>query len=122
MSAEYDYLSSLRDSLSAVVGVKSVAIGLERGIGAKDSPFIRIVPERISASGMSGRTALFQVVFGVDAKNRDYDHMHERYFSMADEIIGICISHGATWVETVTDQDTVQNLKAGAIIFKAQIC
>jgi len=121
MSAAYDYLVTLRDALSVIDGVKSCKIGIERGIGSKDAPFVRVVPVSVSPDGNSSKMRV-QVVFGFDSKNRDYEELHRQYFDMADSIIDIAHENYAEWQQTVTDEDTVQNLKTAVIEFMVEEC
>ena len=123
MSAVYDYLVTVRDKMATISGVKTSKIGLERGVGSKDAPFIRIVPLDVKPQGgiSPSQNLTYQVVFGVDTKNRDYEELHDQYFSLAEEIIADGKALGGTWVRTVTDQDTVQNLKTAVVEFQAVI-
>ena len=117
MSAVYDYLVQCKTELQAITELDTVAIGIERGIGAKDAPFARIVPLTHSPSG-TGSALRFQVVFGFDAKNRDYEQLHAQYFDMEESIIRAIRRTGGFWESTVTDEDSVPNMKAAVIIFK----
>ena len=116
MSAVYDYLTECKAQLQSVAGLDTVAIGLERGIGAKDTPFARLVPVMHAPEKMT--TLLrFQVVYGFDIKNRDYEQLHRHYFEMERDLIDAIGRTGASWERTVTDEDTVPNLKTAIIFF-----
>ena len=123
MSAVYDYLVTVRDKMATIQGVKTSKIGLERGVGSKDTPFVRIVPIDVKPEGgiTPAQSLTYQVVFGVDAKVRDYEELHDQYFSLAEKIIAAGKSLGGTWLRTVTDEDTVQNLKTAVVEFRAVI-
>jgi len=45
MSKIFNFLTEMKSKLEAVDGIETLKIGLEKGIGSKDTPFIRIVPE-----------------------------------------------------------------------------
>ena len=116
MSATYDYLQKCKSALIATNVFTSVAVGLERGIGAKDAPFARIVPISHKPSGV-GTALRFQVVFGFDTKNKDYEILHSQYFDTEESIVKAIQRTGAKWENTVTDEDAVLNLKTAVIIF-----
>ena len=118
MSRVYDYLQQCKAKLQTIPTFQSVAIGLERGIGSKDAPFARIVPISHEPDGV-GATLRFQVVYGFDTKNRDYEQLHEQYFATEEAIIEAMRRTGALWERTVTDEDAVQNLKTAVILFVA---
>ncbi len=117
MSAVFDYLVACKDALLTINELDTVAIGLERGVGAKDAPFARIVPISHQPDG-TGSSLKFQVVYGFDTKNRDYERLHEQYFSMEQSIITAITKTGAIWQHTYTDEDSVPNLKTAVILFE----
>ena len=116
----YEALQEAKTLLGAVEGVASLKIGLERGLGAKDAPFIRLLPEKFSADGHRA-TLTLQVVFGFDVKNRDHEELYRKYFeteaAIRDALEGKMRSGNCLWIETVTDEDQVPNLKAGVALF-----
>jgi hypothetical protein len=118
---EYDFLVEIKNILSAIPTVKSCYIGLERGINAKDVPFIRIVP--IRSFPKNGETFIhFQVVIGFDKKNKEYEKLHEDYYNLANRVREEMIKKQCKWLETVTDEDMVTNLKTAIIVFEGSIC
>jgi len=119
----YQILEEIKTQLTGVDGAKSIRIGLERGIGAKDAPFIRIVPTRFKADN-DVTDIEFQVVFGFDIKNRDHEELYRAYFEMEQKIREVLSyrlpSANCIWIETVTDEDKVPNLKTGILLFVAR--
>ena len=122
MSAVYDYLVECRTELETIPELESVKIGLERGVGSKDTPFARIVVMYLTPEGMNGSMLYYQVVFGFDSKNRDYEELHDKYFTMEEDIKRVLTKLGANWVETVTDEDSVVNLKTAVIQLTKRLC
>ena len=100
--------------------VKSLAIGLETGIGSKDCPFIRIVPARFKRDSYEYVMDM-QIVFGVDVKNRAYEDAYQEYFiwekAIRETLEAGIPSANCIWLETITDEDRVRNLKTGISIF-----
>ena len=122
MSAVYDYLEECKNALETIPELESVKIGLERGVGSKDAPFARIVVMYLTPEGMTGAMLYYQIVFGFDSKNRDYEELHDKYFAMEESIKQALESRGAAWVETVTDEDSVVNLKTAVVQFTKGLC
>ena len=116
----YPVLNEAKALLSSIDDVQSLRIGLERGIGAKDCPFLRIVPSKLSGEGQYA-TLVFQVIFGFDLKNRKMEEVYQSYFDMEERIRaaleGKMDAGNCYWIETVTDEDEVPNLKTGVAIF-----
>jgi len=120
MNSVTKQLNIYKSSLNSIPTFKSVAIGLERGLGSKDAPFARILPITHTPNGTS-ELLTFSVVFGFDSKNRDYEELHEKYFEAESEILN-ALKPYADWIETVTDEDSVPNLKTAVITFKGEMC
>ena len=121
MNFVYDYLISLRDELKTIQNIKSCKIGLEKGIGSKDAPFIRIIPSALTNEGLV-RKLSFTIAYGFDVKNKEYEQLHELYFSVFEDIEKIATKHRANLVRMITDEDTIQTLKTAAIEFEVDLC
>lgn len=117
----YPILEEIKSKLSTISDAKSIKIGLEKGIGSKDTPFIRVVPTRFRRDN-DVSTLEYQVVFGVDIKNREYEDVYRAYFDLEEKIrraLDLLDSTNSIWVETITDEDRVPNLKTGIAVFIA---
>ena len=115
----YDILLDIKNRLLDLNIFKSVKIGLEKGIGSKDSPFARIVPERnIKQNGYE--TLTFQIVFGFDVKNKDLEKLYQNFYDTEDKIkkaIEYKVSQ-CFFIETITDEDKLMNLKSAIMRFE----
>ena len=118
-----DVLVDVKNKLATIPDIKSLKIGLEIGIGAKDCPFIRIIPSSDTQDG-GYRTIEINVVYGFDIKNKDLELMYEKLYTLQESIIktlqysqivgdGVCF-----YLSTVTDEDRLSNLKSSISKFK----
>jgi len=98
----------------------SISLGLEKGIGAKDAPFVRVLPIKSRQNG-NNIDLTFQVIYGYDKKNKELEDMYIEFFD-GEEQIKKALKNIAIWQETETDKDEVPNLKVAVMTFKASIC
>lgn len=114
-------LQEAKEKLQTIDTFKSVKVGLEIGIGAKDCPFARIVAVSDEFDGMK-RTLNFSVVFGFDIKNKDLEKLYQTLYSTQDKIVeklqynlddGVCM-----YISTSMDEDRLQNLKSAIMHFR----
>jgi len=113
----YEYLELVKAKLQEIEDIKTIAIGLEKGIGAKDAPFIRILPIQRKKGNMVSKL-IFQVAFGFDRKNKDIEILYKDFFDLEAKILNK-INNIALWHSTVTDEDTVANLKVAVMNFES---
>lgn len=130
MSKVFEFLSEMEENLKRIPDVKTVGIGLEKGLGAKDCPFIRIVHESNSNSGQQRGSCdlksfdemTVQVVFGLDLKG-DMRDLYEAFFDLEEQIrIALIKKYKANGVirfkHTVTDEDRLPAIKASISRFE----
>ena len=115
----YDILLDIKQRLIDLNIFKSVKIGLEKGIGSKDAPFARIVPEN-NRKENGYETFIFQIVYGFDVKNKDLELLYQKYYETEENIkkaleykVNQCF-----FVETITDEDKLMNLKSAIMRFE----
>jgi hypothetical protein len=115
----YDILLAIKQKLVDLDIFKSIKIGLEKGIGAKDSPFARIVPERNEREG-GYENFTFQVVYGFDIKNKDLEKLYDKYYEFEEKIKEALMYQipQCFFLETITDEDMLQNLKSAIMRFE----
>lgn len=131
MAKIYDYLLEIRARLSTIESAKSVKIGLEKGIGSKDSPFIRIVPEINQASGKAitscstvvNDNMVIQVIYGIDIKGTDLEATYLSFYDLEEQIrtkltTGKYSVGHVKFIHTVTDEDRLQNIKSAISRFE----
>ena len=135
MSKIYDFLEEMKDKLKEVDGIETLKIGLEKGIGSKDSPFIRIIPEintkakegtgsRCNADGSGGYDEMtVQVVFGFDIKKQNLETIYEVFYNTEEEIRSVLLTKynaggHLKFIHTVTDEDKLMNMKSAISRFK----
>lgn len=135
MSKIGSLLIEIKTKLTAIPSVESLKIGMEKGIGSKDCPFIRIVPEynskskegrqsKCNADGSGGQDELtFQVIFGFDLKNQELEALYQEYYDLEEEIRSILLTKytengHAQFIHTATDEDRISNIKSAVSRFK----
>jgi len=111
----YDLLLKLMEALQPV-GAKSLAIGIEEGISAADTPFIRLVPASHESGEYDRQDFAFEVYVGTDIKPT-LEETYEAHMAFLDAIKaalhlqafggGVCYFERALY-----DKDTVPNFKA----------
>jgi len=117
----FDVVAQIADAL-VDVGAKSVAIGIEQGISADDTPFVRIVPfeeesEEFAKAGLS-----FGVYVGTDIVD-DMAQTYKEHMDMVERIKsalsftqwngGVCYYKG-----TKFDRDIVKHYKVALVEFE----
>ncbi len=123
-----DTLIEIKNKLSVITSVKTLHIGLERGIGSRDTPFIRIVPTLNTLSDQDycintgGDDLSVDIVFGFDRKNKDIELLYSDYYALEEEIRDVLLTpytNGRCLFEyTVTDEDELENIKSAISKFR----
>lgn len=116
----YTLLTNIKQSLIDLGIFKSVKIGLEKGIGSKDTPFARIVPiENEKIGGIENLT--FQVIYGFDIKNKNLELLYQKYYEFEAKIKeALMYKNQCFFIRTITDEDKLVNLKSAIMIFEAR--
>lgn len=129
MSKIYDFLTEMKTKLATIPDVKTIKIGMEKGIGSKDCVFIRIVPEineigkrsgGCSTGGMDEMTV--QVIYGYDLKNHELEKLYSQFYEL-EELIRSTLTTRYTkgsvqFLHTVTDEDRLTTIKSAISRFK----
>ena len=132
MSKIFTFLQEMETKLSEIRDVKTVKIGMEKGIGAKDCPFIRIVPVANTKGKIGGgaqcRETGFddltvQIIFGFDLKSNNLPKLYDAFYELEEEIRSAVVSKYtsrgvAKFVETLTDQDELVSIKSAISRFE----
>ena len=135
MSKIYSFLEEMKEKLSQIEGVKTLKIGMERGIGSKDACFIRLVPEinskvkegagaQCNQDGSGGYDEMVvQVIYGFDLKNQELEKLYDQFYDLEEEIRSVLLTKYKTagylrFIHTVTDEDRLANLKSAISRFK----
>jgi len=110
-----DTLIDIKEKLQTIADIKTVGIGLEKGLGSKDCPFIRVVSNGDAKDG-GYRKLDINIVFGFDIKNRDIELMYKSMYELEEKIIETLqynLSNGDCFYNsTQTDGDMLQNIKS----------
>ena len=118
----YTFLEVCKTKLDEITDFKTNKIGLELGINSKDTPYARTMPLSHKPNG-NNTDLRFQVLFGLDIKNKDYEELHKEQSILEDLIIEKIQETGAMWLETVYDEDSVRSFKSAIVIFEIEgIC
>ncbi len=130
MANIYNTLAEIKERLKYINNMETLKIGMEKGIGSKDSPFIRIVPEINTVSQNNacleggGDDLQVDVIYGFDTKNKDLEELYEQFYIMEEDIRlalnakGFVTSGICYFVSTLTDQDKLINIKSAIIRFE----
>lgn len=119
----YDVLVETKEKLSSIPDIKSLKIGLDSGIGAKDCPFIRIIAGD-DTNKERFRDIDINIVYGVHITNRDLEQMYQKLYELQEQIItaleynlssGIC-----RYLSTTVDEDRLANLKSSISHFRVE--
>ncbi|WP_281950271.1 hypothetical protein [Nitrosophilus kaiyonis] len=116
----FELLLDIKNTLQAI-GAQSIELGIEEGISANDTPFIRIVPS-LNESGEYNRENLeFEIYIGTDIKDT-FQETYQEHMDFIKDIknalhlkqigSGICYFQRA-----VFDKDVVKNFKASMLEF-----
>ena len=137
----YDLLAEMKAKVSVIPNIKTLKIGMEKGIGSKDTTFIRIVPNinekgytktntnrgcaasgGISGNGMTDDLTV-DVIYGFNLKGiTDLEALYKEFYDLERDIRSALNSKYSAgrceFVRTVTDQDQLQNIKSAISTFK----
>jgi len=106
---------------------QNVAIGLESNLTANQCPFIRIIamPSSPSNDNAFMVKAEVQILYGEKVNIKTnlenvYQKIYETEKNIKDKMIELEKEekYSINWIETIPDEDTLQNLKASASIFE----
>ena len=116
----YPILEEIKNSLKDL-DFKSLKIGLEKGADkAINTPLCRIVVEEEIDKGVLS-DLIVQIVVGFDIKN-DYEKLYDEFFDTTYKIKKSLFSlpYKITLLNTITDEDRLNTLKAGIIRVKLE--
>ena len=118
----YAVLSTLRDSMADIDGVKTCLIGVEAGISPADYPMIRLVPARITPGApYNRRTAEVSVYFGVNiTESEGLEYVYQQLMVLESEIIKTIKANDGKYIETITDEDKLDAYKLMFIRFEIE--
>jgi len=110
----WDVIEEIETALKTVIEFKTVNIGVESGLSAKECPAIRIVPisKEVNDKLRFSDDANINIVLLIDLKNNLREASR---ISIADEILirGVLSKiKGITFNQTTYDQDSVKAFKA----------
>ena len=124
MALQYEYddtmwplLLEIESALSVIPEIKTLKIGTELGISAKDTPMIRIDPVRQEMSGIYKYffTGSIEITFAVDTKNdtREADRQLTAFVSRALIVLSNinALSNETAWF----DREEIPNCKTAMI-------
>ncbi len=116
----YDYITQIKNILSSL-NVTSLDIGIEEGISANDTPFIRIVPTLNETGEYNRQNLEFELFIGTDIKS-SLKETYQEHMDFIEEIKsslhlkqilnGICYFQSALY-----DKDVVKNFKVSKLAF-----
>jgi len=129
MTTINDYLEEIKHKLEFIPAIDTLKIGMEKGIGSKDCPFVRIVPEMNIPSENNmcleggAEDLVFEVIFGFDVKNVNLEELYDEYYELEYAIKRELVGGGYTsglcrWLHTVTDEDKLMNIKTAISRFE----
>ena len=120
MTNIFPIISSIKNTLSEIDGVKSLKIGLEKGAdSAMNTPLIRVVVEKTEAKGMI-EDLYFQVIIAFDTKN-NLEELYEKFYNMeydVKELLTRKLPYETYFLSSVSDEDRLNSIKAGVLRFK----
>jgi len=113
----FDAAAALRDTLllNGCESVTNVSVGMERGIGAKDCPFIRIDPvSTVRDTNINLVTFNLMIYAGINKKNKETESLLERLYQI-EECIKDSLDGQYTFMGSEIDNDSLPNLRLIAI-------
>ena len=116
----WDLFLSIKTALQTIPDLRSVKIGMETGISAKDTNAARIVSvdSRQSDRNRYFDDGVFQIILLMDLKN-DLEQVYQTTFSLETQIRNALLTNRSiTYTGSVADQDTVKNFKSSILFFK----
>jgi len=114
----YPILEEIKTALKSL-NFKSLKIGLEKGADKSiNTPLCRIVVEEEIDKGVLS-DLIIQIVIGFDTKN-DYEKLYSEFFEAVFRVKKILLSlpYKIELLNTITDEDRLNNIKAGIIRVK----
>lgn len=135
MSVIGAFIDEMESKLKTIKDIETVGVGVERGIGSKDCPFIRIVYQ--SNSPMNGRGSAgcdsaggilemtVQIIYGLDLKSKEISLVTHALLDLEEQIKAVLLTKynakgNVNFIHTATDEDRIPNLKSAISIFKVQ--
>jgi hypothetical protein len=105
-------LTTLRDSLAAIDGVKSCKIGVEDNLSPADYPMIRLVPARLVPGKYQQRTIELDIYFGANKSSSEgMELVYQTLSTLEAQIIAVIKAGGGRFTETITDEDRLETYK-----------
>ena len=114
----WEALTTLRDKLAAVPGVKTCRIGLEPNITPDDYPIARLVPSRIEQrDGRVRYDVLIYFGLPIHSAETGIEAEYQQLFDMERAIVAAVKQPGfvCQWIETITDEDRLEHYKLMAV-------
>ena len=113
----YNLLTEIVAAIETIPEIKTVAIGTESGISAKDTPAARVVTEyrELSARSKQFDQGAIQVLLLLDLKN-DLPEVYRQSIELEDKIRN-AVKEIATFNRTDYDQDSVTVFKVSIMRF-----
>ena len=116
----YSYVEAIENELASI-NAKTLDIGIEEGISAADTPFIRIVPTMNETGEYNRQNLEFEIYIGTDIKSTlretyqehmDFIEQIKTALHLKQIINGICYFKSALY-----DKDVVKNFKVSKLTF-----
>jgi len=122
----FEILTLIKNKLSEIEN-QNVAIGLESNLTANQCPFIRIItqPSRPATNSAFEEEAEIQILYGEKVNIKTnleevYEKIYETEKKIREKMKELESEDRikeVNWVETIPDEDTLNNIKASASIF-----
>ena len=116
----YNYIEAIENELASI-NAKTFDIGIEEGISASDTPFIRIVPTMNETGEYNRQNLEFELYIGTDIKSTlretyqehmDFIEQIKAALHLRQILNGICYFKNALY-----DKDIVKNFKVSKLTF-----
>lgn len=118
-------LNQIKTDLTGIVGIKSVAIGIETGINANDYPAIRIVPLEHKPDSSLHRTRFgLDVYVGYATKPQSVAESYTTLYAWCDQVIErleLGNGYAAMWQGTTNDEDRLPAAKLMCVSFEVVV-
>lgn len=119
----YPVLTSVREALAAVEGVRTCKIGMEASITPDDYPLVRLVPTKLEEGVARGQVNAIEtlVYFGLAVHEFEgglealYEQLFARWVALMDAMRRASAVHSVQHLETILDEDRNEAFKLLAI-------
>ena len=114
-------LTAMKGDLASILGIKSVAIGIEPQISPASYPAIRIVPLEEKPENLHRKRVTVDVYLGYATKPQAIEEAYTTLYGWASEVI-IALEQGAgyaaIWQGTTNDGDQLPAAKMLCVSFE----